>query len=71
MRIASAANAFSEIVLQLLGLFTIGGIAHFGDEAGYGRVWDWECGDLPQVTGVFYAGAFLYMVMGVLGWCPS
>jgi hypothetical protein len=69
-RIASAANAFSEFVLQVLGLFTIGGIARFGDQADYEQVWSWKYQHLPQAAKIFYSASFLYVVMGVFGMIP-
>lgn len=69
-RVAAASNAFCETLLQVLGLFTLGGIAHFGDQRGYGQVWSGEYGQLPQAARVMYAGAFLYVVMGVFGMIP-
>lgn len=69
-RIAAATNAFSEFVMQILGLFTLGGIAHFGDQRGFGKVWSGEHNALPPSAKLLYAGAFLYVVMGVFGMIP-
>lgn len=69
-RVAAASNAFSEFLLQFLALFTMGGIAHFGDTHRFGLVWSSEHERLPQAAKLFYAGAFLYVVMGVFGMIP-
>lgn len=69
-RVAAAANAFSEFLLQILALFTIGGIAHFGDQRGFGVVGQGHYAQLPSAGRLFYAGVFLYVVMGVFGIIP-
>lgn len=48
----------------------MGGIAHFGDKRGFGLVGNWAHDHLPQAGKTMYAGAFLYVVIGVFGMIP-